>query len=91
LVPEKPPNFPLPSDLGSLEGSRPAGLVRRLPVGKQNHIILWIEEAARERTREKRIATAIEIAFRAREHAYDRASSTNNSPQLAIPLVPVGN
>jgi len=43
-----------------------------LSVGKQNHIILWIEESARERTREKRLATAIEIAFRARKHAYDR-------------------
>jgi len=41
-------------------------------VGKQNHIILGIEESARERTREKRLATAIEIAFRGREHAYDR-------------------
>jgi uncharacterized protein YdeI (YjbR/CyaY-like superfamily) len=43
-----------------------------LPVGKQNHINLWIEEAVRSETREKRVAKAIEVAFRARQRAYDR-------------------
>ena len=93
LPPEKPPNFPLPSDPG--EALRKADLqdsFASLPVGKQNHIILGIEESARERTREKRLATAIEIAFLAREHAYEwEQAQPINSPQLAIPLVPVGN
>ena len=43
-----------------------------LPVGKQNHIILWIEEAVRPETRAKRVAKVIEMAFRARERTYDR-------------------
>jgi hypothetical protein len=73
LVPEKPPTLPLPADLalalreGDLRESFSA-----LPVGKQNHIILWIEEAVRPETRKKRVAQAIEVAFRARERAYDR-------------------
>lgn len=40
-----------------------------LPVGKQNHIILCIEEAARPQTRAKRIDTTVEVAFRVREKA----------------------
>jgi hypothetical protein len=44
-------------------------------VGKQNHIILWIEEAVRLETREKRVSQAIEVAFPARERAYDRKNA----------------
>jgi Bacteriocin-protection, YdeI or OmpD-Associated len=50
-----------------------------LPVGKQDHITPWIEKAARPQTREKRVAMAIEVAFRARERACDRS----NSPKAA--------
>ena len=73
LVPEKPPNFPSPFDLG--EALREADMQACSPAFQwesKNHTLLWIEESARGRTREKRLATAIEIAFRAREHAYDR-------------------
>ncbi|HEX8800807.1 MAG TPA: DUF1905 domain-containing protein, partial [Terriglobales bacterium] len=72
-LPEKPPNLPLPSDPGeALREADLQGSFASLPVEKQNHIILGLEESARERTREKRLATGIEIAFRARELAYDR-------------------
>ena len=74
-VPEKPPVLPLPSDLAlALREVDLQESFAVLPVGKQNHIILWIEEAARPLTREKRVAKAIEVAMSAREHAYDRSS-----------------
>jgi hypothetical protein len=73
LVPEEPPTLPLPSELALalMEADLQASF-SGLPVGKQNHIILWIEEAVRPETREKRMAKAIEVAFHARECAYDR-------------------
>jgi hypothetical protein len=73
LVPEKPPVLPLPSELAA--ALREADLEESfsgLPVGKQNYIILWIEEAVRPQTREKRVATTVEVAFRARERAFER-------------------
>jgi hypothetical protein len=79
-VPENPPALLLPSDLA--QALREADLQESfagLPAGKQNHIILWIEEAARPQTCEKRVAMAVEVAFRARERAYDRS----NSPKAA--------
>jgi Bacteriocin-protection, YdeI or OmpD-Associated/Domain of unknown function (DUF1905) len=73
IVPERPPRLPLPSDLAvALKEVDFKESFAALPVGKQNHIILWIEEAARPETRAKRIATVIEMAFRARERVYDR-------------------
>jgi Bacteriocin-protection, YdeI or OmpD-Associated/Domain of unknown function (DUF1905) len=76
LVPEKPPTLPLPSDLAlALREVDLQESFSGLPVGKQNHIILWIEEAARPQTREKRVAKAIEVALRARERAYDRTNA----------------
>jgi Domain of unknown function (DUF1905)/Bacteriocin-protection, YdeI or OmpD-Associated len=74
LVPEKPPTLPMPTDLE--EALREADLQQifsALPVGKQNHIVLWIEEAGRPQTRENRVAKAVEVAFRARERAFDRS------------------
>jgi len=76
LVPEKPPVLPLPAELA--QALREIDLQEsfaRLPAGQQNHIILWIEEAARPQTREKRVATAIEALLRARERAYDRRNA----------------
>ena len=76
VVPEKPPVLPLPADFAL--ALREVDLQRTFagfPAGKQNHIILWIEEAARPQTREKRIAKAIEVAFRARERASERRSA----------------
>ena len=52
VVPEEPPRFPMPADLR--QALNEVGLrdtFESFPVGKQNHIILWIEEAARPRTR----------------------------------------
>ena len=73
LVPEKPPVFPLPSELAvALREADLQESFARFPVGKQNHIILWIEEAVRPQTRTKRVAKAIEVAFRARERVYER-------------------
>ncbi len=72
-VPQKPPTLPLPSDLAlALRETDLQESFTALPVGKQNHIILWIEEAARPETREKRVAKAVEVIFRARERAYER-------------------
>jgi hypothetical protein len=42
------------------------------PVGKQNHILQWIEKSARPETREKRIAKTVEYALGAKERAEDR-------------------
>jgi hypothetical protein len=73
VVPEKAPVLSLPAELAA--ALREADLQETfagLPVGKQNHIILWIEEAVRAETREKRVAKTIEVAFRVRERVYDR-------------------
>jgi hypothetical protein len=75
-VPEKPPTLPCPSELAvALREADLQESFSALPVGKQNHIISWIEEAARPQTRDKRVTIAIEVAFRARERAYDRKDS----------------
>jgi hypothetical protein len=51
------------------------GPFERLPVGKQNHIVRWIDEAVAETTREKRIAKAVEVALGASEREFDRAQA----------------
>ncbi len=72
-APEKPPRLPLPSDVAAaLKEVDFEEFFAALPVGKQNHIIPWVEETARPETRAKRVRTVIEMAFRARERAYDR-------------------
>jgi uncharacterized protein DUF1905/bacteriocin resistance YdeI/OmpD-like protein len=72
-VPQKPPVMPLPSELAlALREADLEETFSGLPVGKQNHIILWIEEAVRLETREKRVAITIQVAFRAQERAFDR-------------------
>jgi hypothetical protein len=43
-----------------------------LPVGKRAHIVQWIEEAAHEETRLKRVARAVEEAESRREKDLDR-------------------
>ncbi|HXM44342.1 MAG TPA: YdeI/OmpD-associated family protein [Bryobacteraceae bacterium] len=75
VVPEKPPVNPWPSDLArALKEVDLQETFAGFPAGKQNHIVLWIEEAARSQTREKRIAKAIEVTFRARERVFERRS-----------------
>jgi hypothetical protein len=73
VVPEKAPVIPVPGDVGT--ELREVDLLEtfsKFPAGKQNHILLWIEEAVRPETREKRIAMTIEVTFRAREKAHER-------------------
>jgi Domain of unknown function (DUF1905)/Bacteriocin-protection, YdeI or OmpD-Associated len=73
VVPGRAPVLPMPPDVAA--ALREVDLVEtfsRFPVGKQNHILLWIEEAARLETREKRIAMTIEVTFRSRERAHER-------------------
>jgi hypothetical protein len=75
-VPEKPPRFPLPTELAlALKEADLEESFAAYPVGKQNHIISWIEEGARPETRQKRVRTAIEVTFRARERAYERQNA----------------
>jgi len=72
VVPEKPPRLPVPDDLGqALKEVDLQHTFDSLPVGKQNHIILWIEEAVRQQTRNKRRETTIRVVFRARERAHE--------------------
>ena len=72
-VPEKPPLLPLPADFAlALREVDLQESFAAFPAGKQNHIILWVEEAARPQTRKKRIAAAIEVTFRSRERTYER-------------------
>jgi hypothetical protein len=78
VVPEKPPRLPIPADLAQALGEADVQeTFSGFPVGKQNHIILWIEEAARPQTREKRINTTIRVALRARERAHEKKDSHN--------------
>jgi hypothetical protein len=73
VVPEKAPVLPMPADVaGALKEVDLLETFLKFPAGKQNHILLWIEEAARPETREKRIAMTVEVTFRAREKAQER-------------------
>jgi hypothetical protein len=77
VVPEKAPVLPMPTDVAAaFEEVDLLETFARFPAGKQNHILLWIEEAARPQTRERRIAMAIEVTFRARERANERSTGT---------------
>jgi len=71
---ERAPVVAIPADLqrelrseGVLEG------FQLLVMGKQRHIIDWIEQAARPETRVKRIRLAVEIAHRKAESQQRRA------------------
>jgi hypothetical protein len=39
----------------------------KMPVGRQNHILAWIEKAVREETRAKRVAKTVEVTCAWRE------------------------
>jgi hypothetical protein len=69
-VPRKVPVLPMPTDLSAaLREVELQETFARFPAGKQNHILLWIEESAGSETRERRIAMTIEVTFRARERS----------------------
>ena len=38
-----------------------------MPVGRQNHILAWVEKAVREETRAKRVAKTVEVTCAWRE------------------------
>jgi hypothetical protein len=67
-----PREVPVPPDLADAldeEGVRRAW--ESLPPGKREHILKWIDDAAREETRAKRVARAVEEAVRRREKDAD--------------------
>jgi hypothetical protein len=71
-VDDHPVADPIPSDLlHALRESDALDAFKGFPVGRQNHILQWIEAAAKEATREKRIAQTVEGALQAREGAPD--------------------
>jgi hypothetical protein len=75
-VDENPVADPAPDDV--VQALREAGALaafERFPVGKQNHIVQWIERSAREPTRVKRIAMTVEVALRASEAREDRLAT----------------
>jgi hypothetical protein len=63
-VDEHPVADTIPDDLHrALRDEDALAAFQDLPVGKQNHILHWIESAAKEATRENRIALAVEVAL----------------------------
>jgi hypothetical protein len=75
-VDEHPVADPTPPDLArALRDLDLLGAFERMPVGKRNHILHWIEQAVADRTREKRIDMTIEVTMRAREREHDRTSA----------------
>src|ERR1019366_7492206 len=75
-VDESPVGDPMPHDLAhDLRRLDVLAAFERLPIGKRNHIVRFIEEAVAETTREKRIAMAVEVALAASEKEFDRANA----------------
>jgi hypothetical protein len=72
-VDENPVADPPPPDLArALRDVDALDAFRRMPVGRQNHILRWLEAAMREETREKRIGQIVEGALAWREDPRDR-------------------
>jgi len=62
-----------PKDLVSaLRTERVLEYFKALPIGKQSHLIRWIDGAAKPQTRDKRIQAAVEVAHHKREKRLDR-------------------
>jgi uncharacterized protein YdeI (YjbR/CyaY-like superfamily) len=58
----------IPPDLAAaLDEAQARAAWESLPAGKREHILAWIDEAAREPTRAKRIALTVEKAEARRE------------------------
>jgi hypothetical protein len=59
---------PVPEDLAeALEEAGVKDEFSRMPVGRQNHILAWIEKAVRDETRAKRVAKTVEVTCAWRE------------------------
>ena len=73
VVDETPPVEPLPEDLA--DALREVGALatwEKWTRAKKNHIIQWIEKAAKDATRAKYVARTVELAMAARDKAIDR-------------------
>ncbi len=65
---------PVPEDLeGALRDEQVLDAFDRISRGLRNQLLRWLEEAAMEETREKRIVHLVEVALAAREKEIDRA------------------
>jgi hypothetical protein len=72
-VDRAPREVPIPPDLS--EALRAEGVLAdwaSMPPGKREHILRWIEAAAHETTREKRVLRAVEEALARQEKRIDR-------------------
>jgi Bacteriocin-protection, YdeI or OmpD-Associated/Domain of unknown function (DUF1905) len=64
---------PVPADLArALRDVDAFDAFQRMPVGRQNHILHWLDAAVKEATREKRIGQIVEGALAWREDPRDR-------------------
>ena len=72
-VDDNPVADPVPGDLSvALRDMDVLDAFRQMPVGRQNHILRWLDAAVKEATREKRIAQIVEGALAWREDPRDR-------------------
>jgi hypothetical protein len=72
-VDENPVPEPVPADLArALRDVDAFDAFRRMPVGRQNHILRWLETAVKEATRERRLVQIGEGALAWREDPRDR-------------------
>jgi uncharacterized protein YdeI (YjbR/CyaY-like superfamily) len=69
-------DVPIPPDLReALQEEGVLAAWEGMPPGKREHILRWIEQAAHESTREKRVTRAVTEALAAHEKRLDRATS----------------
>jgi hypothetical protein len=72
-VDENPVADSVPADLSrALRDVDAFDAFRRMPVGRQNHILRWLEAAVKDATRERRLALIVEGALAWREDPKDR-------------------
>jgi hypothetical protein len=72
-VDREPREVPLPPDLAeALEEEGVLAAWTSMPPGKREHIVRWIDKAAQETTRQKRVARAVEEALARHEKRIDR-------------------
>ena len=72
-VDREPREVPLPPDLAeALEEEGVLAAWTSMPPGKREHLVRWIDKAAQETTRQKRVARAVEEALARHEKRIDR-------------------
>jgi uncharacterized protein YdeI (YjbR/CyaY-like superfamily) len=72
-VDREPREVPIPPDLSeALEEEGVLAAWTSMPPGKREHILRWIEQAAHETTRRKRVVRAVEEALARHEKRIDR-------------------